>query len=247
MHTSAHVAAQIRGLTRACLVASLATVDHQTGAPFASLIATATTTGGAPLFLISALAWHTKNLLADERASILVTTEQAGGDPLAQPRVTLIGHARVNNDTHARARFLARHPSAASYADFGDFALFQLDIARAHFVGGFGRIQTVSGEHILLDPAMALIFAKDEAKLVAELNTRYTALIQRLAVKRSGRPSLSWRICGIDPEGCDLIGEVQDQESGDLPAPAVLRIEFGDFLKTSADVRNYLVQHLDAH
>jgi hypothetical protein len=45
-----------------------------------------------PIFLISTMAMHTQNLLADPRFSLLVTPPDAGGDPLGASRVTLLGN-----------------------------------------------------------------------------------------------------------------------------------------------------------
>ena len=47
---------------------------------------------GRPLFLISTMAMHTQNLQADARASLLVTQESSGGEPLGASRVTLVGN-----------------------------------------------------------------------------------------------------------------------------------------------------------
>jgi heme iron utilization protein len=46
-------------------------------------------------------------------------------------------------DPAVRQRYLARLPSAAQYADFGDFAFWRLEIESGHFIGGFGRIQAL--------------------------------------------------------------------------------------------------------
>jgi hypothetical protein len=45
-----------------------------------------------PIFLISTMAMHTQNLLADPHSSLLVTQPDAGGDPLGASRVTLLGN-----------------------------------------------------------------------------------------------------------------------------------------------------------
>ena len=47
---------------------------------------------GRPVFLISTMAMHTQNLQADARAALLVTQDDASGDPLGASRVTLIGN-----------------------------------------------------------------------------------------------------------------------------------------------------------
>ena len=105
-----------KALLRATRSGTLATIDRNTGHPFASLVNVATDVDGAPLILISRLATHTANLERDGRASVLLAS--AGkGDPLAHPRLTLIGvFAPVRGGdaqgprSRVRRRFLARHP-----------------------------------------------------------------------------------------------------------------------------------------
>src|ERR1700688_4008363 len=134
-----------KGLLRATRAGALATIDRNTGHPFASLVNVATDSDGSPLILVSRLATHTANLEADPRASLLLAS--AGkGDPLAHPRLTLIGTfapmARDDRQQDAqlprwRRRFLARHPKSELYAGFGDFSFWRLDVVSAHLNGGF--------------------------------------------------------------------------------------------------------------
>src|SRR5687767_9552598 len=94
------------------------------GYPYGSFVTVAFDEGN-PVFLISALAEHTRNLAHDSRASLMVN-ESGSADPLANGRVTMIGPCtRVTDDGgRARAAFLATHPNAAYYADFRDFAFW---------------------------------------------------------------------------------------------------------------------------
>jgi putative heme iron utilization protein len=113
------------------------------GHPFGSLMPYALDESGRPLFLISALAMHTKNLEADGRASLFVAEPSADENPLAVGRVTVMGGAgRVPDDdvASARERYLARHPNAASWVDFGDFAFWRLEVLDVYWVGGFGAM-----------------------------------------------------------------------------------------------------------
>ena len=98
------------------------------GYPYGSFVTVAFDEGN-PVFLISGLAEHTKNLERDARASLLVA-EGGADDPLANGRVTLLGPCtRVGGDDgSARAAFLAAHPNAAYYADFRDFAFWKLRV-----------------------------------------------------------------------------------------------------------------------
>lgn len=98
-----------------------------------------------PVFLVSRLAEHTKNLVGDERASLLVH-ESGKADPLANSRVTLLGRARrVPRDAAASMRtvFLATHPYAASFVDYDDFDFFALEVETLRYIGGYGRMSWV--------------------------------------------------------------------------------------------------------
>lgn len=123
---------------------TLATVSRKhPGHPFASIMPYALDAEGRPLFLISSMAMHTQNLEAEPRASLFVTQPGATGDPLAAGRVTLMGEARplaAAEAAPARATYLGHHAAAASWADFGDFAFWRLEVADVYFVGGFAAM-----------------------------------------------------------------------------------------------------------
>jgi hypothetical protein len=104
---------------------------------------------GAPLLLISGMAMHTQNLEADARASLLATQPGWTEDPLAGGRVALMGRAARVPDRElgaAREAYLARHPKAAFWVDFEDFAFWRLEVADVYFVGGFAAMDWVTGE-----------------------------------------------------------------------------------------------------
>lgn len=111
------------------------------GFPFGSTMPYALDGSGRPLFLISAMAMHTKNLKADPRASLFITVPEAQTDPLGAGRMTLVGTAEAvpaGDMPAARAAYLARHDSARYYVDFADFSFWRLSPAGLYFVGGFG-------------------------------------------------------------------------------------------------------------
>jgi putative heme iron utilization protein len=121
----------------------LATLSRRRpGHPFGSVMPYALDGAGQPVFLVSTLAMHTQNLQADPRASLLVT-EPTSEDALAAGRVTLMGEAgriAAAEVATARAAYLARHPKAASWVDFEDFAFWRLTLSEVYFVGGFGAM-----------------------------------------------------------------------------------------------------------
>ena len=116
------------------------------GWPFGSLTPFALTADGQPLVLLSGLAEHTQNLLADPRVSLFVQDSQALANPQAGARATLLCLAEaVSAVAAAQTVYLQRFPEAVSLLQLGDFGFFQLKIERVRFIGGFGEMYWVSG------------------------------------------------------------------------------------------------------
>lgn len=136
------------GAARAVLSTGLA---QAAGHPYGSLVLCATTAQGAPLLLLSDLAEHTRNLAADSRAGLLLDGTADLADPLAGPRLSLIGHIGpcAAGASAELACYLARHPQAAVYAGFKDFNLYRMTITRAHLVAGFGRVHWLDGRDFI--------------------------------------------------------------------------------------------------
>ncbi len=127
---------------------TLSVLDFETGGPFGALVNVATNPHGQLLFLFSNLARHTKCLAADPRASLLVSELPNKGDPLVGFRATITGHAEQILGDDLRAHYLAKHPYAETYIDFGDFNFWTLKPAKVFVVGGFGRIQSFDATEI---------------------------------------------------------------------------------------------------
>lgn len=130
-----------RALMRAQPTAALGTLMN--GAPYVSLVLVAFDADGSPLLLLSRLAQHTRNLLADPRVSLLFDGTGGLDEPLTGPRLTVIGKIASCPDPSALHRYLDRHPSARTYAGFSDFNLYKVSIERGHYVAGFGQIRWI--------------------------------------------------------------------------------------------------------
>lgn len=201
-------AALAKKLLRATPAGALATLTRESGYPFASLTSVATDSDGAPLLLLSGLAHHTRNLRADPRGSLLLA-EGGKGDPLAHPRLTVVGRLAPTGDARARARFLRRHPKAALYADFPDFAFWRLEPEAAHLNGGFARAADYSGASLLTDLAGADALLAGEEALLEEINALPREQRGALAAAAGEDAALNWRAVGLDPEGLDLAAPQQ--------------------------------------
>ena len=142
-------AAEARRLLGAATAACLGTIARDGGGPYTSLVLVAVDQGGAPVLLLSDLAEHSRNIAGDDRVSLLIDGTQGLEERLTGPRLTLLGRAARSADPDHRARYLARHPNAERYADFGDFAFYRVAIDSAHLVAGFGKIHTIAGADLL--------------------------------------------------------------------------------------------------
>ncbi len=142
-------AEEARALVQVGTMASLSTLSDD-GHPWGSVVTYGEMPDGAPVILVSTLAEHGRNLVRDARASIVVQQVEQFGDPLDNGRVTLAGTMRAPLDDAeraiAQAAVEAVSPAAAMYGGFGDFSLWILDIDRVRWVGGFGRMDSVTAD-----------------------------------------------------------------------------------------------------
>lgn len=230
-----------KGLLRRAKAATLSTLDAKSGYPFGSLTNIATLPDGTPIFFAALLALHSRNMLADNRVA-LTYGSFGQGDALAQPRLTLVGRARIMEDgvrengvgengiaedglENARQRYIRRHPKGKLYLSLPDARLFRVDIEGVHFGAGPGRnAAEVTPAELLSDITGAeSLIAAEEAELAA-LNEN-GALIDRLVARADGLAG-RWKATGLDPEGIDLV-------DGDATA----RFTFGVPVKSPADLR----------
>ncbi|MGI9499382.1 MAG: HugZ family protein [Geminicoccaceae bacterium] len=219
-----------RHLIRAAALGSLATVMREAGgAPYASLVATATDHDGSPVLLISDLADHTKNLKDDDRVSLLLSGGGEPEDPLAGERLSLQGRLVRSDRPTSRQRYLARHPGAALYADFADFGFYRMMIDRAHLVAGFGRIHWIEGQALTITPSDVLVEA--EADIVAHMNEDHADAVALYATRLLGEVDGAWRMTGVDSEGADL--RLRER---------VTRLPFEHRVENDTDVRKELIR-----
>jgi heme iron utilization protein len=222
---------QARSVLRGALTASLATLAAD-GAPHCSLVLVACRPDATPILLLSQLSAHTKNIARDPRVALMADSAPMGDDPLDRARITVLGTAARTDDAarraRDRARFLAKHPPAALYADFGDFAFFAVTAREGHFVGGFARARAIAAEALVVPEAPALEAAA--AEIVAHMNRDHAEAVALYATRLLGRPPGPWTMTGIDPEGIDL-------RAGGL----VARLDFEAPVATAEAARRALV------
>jgi len=144
----------LRDLVRGRSVAALGTLHS--GEPFVSMVPYALV-GKEHDFLIhvSALAPHTRDMLAHPRVSLLVTAPDGGasGDvpPQALPRASVQGDAlqlppAAADYAAAKAVYLARFAESAQTFELADFSLFIIRALSVRFVAGYGKAFSLSPE-----------------------------------------------------------------------------------------------------
>jgi putative heme iron utilization protein len=222
-----------KSLLRRSRQGALATLMTESADPYCSLVNVASHPDGSPILLISRLAVHTKNILADSRVSLMLD-ERVAGDPLEGARIMLSGRAEQADGAQrelARRRYLNAHPSAAAYADFGDFAFFRVRPTGTHLVAGFGRILDLKPEQFLTDVGDAAALIEAEQGAIEHMNEDHREAMNLYATRLLGAASADWRCTGCDPEGLDMQAE-----------RATLRLDFPTRVTGPGELRKMLVQ-----
>jgi hypothetical protein len=228
-------AQEARRLIRAAGSAALAT--QADGQPFNSLVTPAAAPDLSPLLWLSTLSEHTRQLRAEPRCALLFTGAPDGPNPQTTPRVTLTGRAEPVGRAEAaalKARWLARHPYAALYADFADFALWRVAPGGALLVGGFARAARLRLADLLPDPAAVAAVAAAEAGIVEHVNADHADAVAAIAEGLLGQAPADdgpWRLAAVDVDGADL--SVGDR---------VCRLHFSGAVPSAEGVRAELVR-----
>ncbi len=205
------------------------------GTPFGSVAPYGSDATGAPTLLISRLAVHTQNLLADARASLLVTQPGWTEDPLAGARVTLVGRVALVPDGEraaVREDYLGRHENARYWVDFGDFAFYRLAIEALYYVAGFGAMGWVeSADYAAAAPDP---LADHAAAMIAHMNADHAEALVLYCRHFAGVAAEAATMTGIDRMGFRVRARVGDRLQG-------LRINFPGDARTPTEARAVLV------
>lgn len=228
-----------RTLVDAIGTGTLCTIAKEpAGYPYGSFV-TFGMEGAAPVFFISDLAEHTKNLKLDGRASLLVA-EGGEGDPLANGRVTLLGPCRRVPDGReresAKAAYLEAHPNASYYVDYSDFAFWRLEVEGIRYIGGYGRMSWVeSSDWSGAEPDPVAPLARG---IIDHMNADHAdALVAYCRSFSRATDTASATMTSVDRYGFEM-----SAETGKGPRP--IRIAFSAPIATSDDARREMVELL---
>ena len=194
------------------------------GFPYGSFV-TVAFDNGHPVFLVSTMAEHTRNLQRDSRASLLVAE-------------TLLGPCtRVEGDGgSARATFLETHPNAAYYVDFGDFGFWRLKVESIRYIGGYGRMSWVEAadwQAAEPDP-----LAETASDIVTHMNDDHAdAMVLYCRAFSKATEISAATMTGVDRYGFEMSAETAE-------GPRPVRLMFPQPVGTSGEVRTALVTML---
>ena len=203
--------------------------------PFGSTMPYALDASGRPVFLISAMAMHTKNVKADPRASLFVTVPEGQTDPLGAGRMTLVGKAELVPAAElpaARAAYLARHESAKYYVDFADFSFWRLEPVGLYFVGGFGVMGWVEVPDFAAAAPDPL--AEDASGILEHMNRDHEAAMLDIARHLKEIEAVEAKMTAVDRLGFHLRLKASDRVRS-------VRVAFPQEVRTPEDCRAALV------
>jgi putative heme iron utilization protein len=223
-----------RSLLRRSRQGALATLMAGSGDPYCSLVNVASHFDASPILLISRLALHTRNILRDNRVSLMLD-ERAAGDPLEGARIMLAGRAEEaaapEQAEILRRRYLSAHPSAEAFVEFKDFSFFRIAPSAAHLVAGFGRIIDLKPAQFLTDTSGAEGLLEAEPGAVEHMNADHREAMNLYATRLLGAESADWNCTGCDPDGIDM-------QAG----AATLRLDFPERVTSGGELRKMLVR-----
>ncbi|XP_039130038.1 uncharacterized protein LOC120266473 [Dioscorea cayenensis subsp. rotundata] len=209
--TSAHdlppPALAVRNLMEQARFAHLCTVMsrmHHRRAfyPFGSLVDFAPDPLGHPIFSLSPLAIHTRNLLADPRCTLVV--QIPGWSGLSNARVTIFGDViplPADQQEWAHQQFMAKHQQWASQ-QWGNFHYFRMQtISDIYFIGGFGTVAWVDvKEYESLQPDK--IAANGGEQNLKELNAMFSKPLRSILSTEGEIDDAA--LISIDSKGTDV-------------------------------------------
>jgi heme oxygenase (biliverdin-IX-beta and delta-forming) len=218
-------------------IGSLSTLSRkQPGFPFGSVMPYGLDDHGRPIFLISTMAMHTQNLLADARASLLVTQEDTDGEPLGASRVTLVGNVLPMPESEvpeARKLYLARYANSKYWVDFEDFSFYRMDVVDVYYVGGFGVMSWVSASDY--DRSQPDPLADSMAEIIQHMNADHKDALVLLTRQSAHVESTEATMTAVDRLGFHVRLKTPDGMRG-------ARIAFSREVSNPAEARNVLVQ-----
>lgn len=197
------------------------------GYPFGSVTPYIVNSKGFPTILISLLAQHTKNIKANPKVSLTIFSQEIE-DVQSGARLTWIGDAEAlpSNDETTKERYLRYFPNSKNQFEMSDFGLYQINLKRVRFIGGFGQIAWVEPSAMLLDNPLHRV----EKDIIEHMNQDHKSTMKDYCEGLKNFIVSDVSMLGIDSEGFELLANNKK-----------LRFVFEKLVVTAEDARAELV------
>jgi heme iron utilization protein len=180
------------------------------GYPFGSVMPFVLGHDGQPIVLISTIAEHTKNIIANPKVSLLVF---AGAEDLhANGRLTLIGEATQieKNDADLMARYCRYFPDSIGYLAMHDFQFYRINITQARYIAGFGKMSWMDGEEIVDVNQSVNTIAQLETSMIEHMNADHMESMLQYCQHFYGVKPERVILIGVDCDGFDIEAVIGD-------------------------------------
>jgi heme iron utilization protein len=181
------------------------------GYPFGSVMPFVLGHDCQPIVLISTIAEHTKNILANPKVSLLVF---AGAEDLhANGRLTLIGEATQidKDDADLMARYCRYFPESTGYLAMHDFQFYRINIVQARYIAGFGKMSWMAGEEIVDINQSVSTIAQLETSMIEHMNADHIESMQLYCQYFHQVKPETVHLVGVDSDGFDMEAIINDE------------------------------------
>lgn len=182
---------------------------EMSGYPFGSVVPYCLDQTGNPIILISRIAQHTKNIITDQKVSLI--TIEAGDDIQVGGRLTWVADAKLVEDDEeligVADRYFRYFPQSRDYHKVHDFAFYRLELVRARYIAGFGKIHWIDAEKVLLPNVFSM---EQELGMIDHMNQDHFDAMKKYCLDAEIKTDLEGlkiedlQMAGIDEEGFDL-------------------------------------------
>jgi len=207
--------------------------------PYGSVVPFATLDNGDVAIFVSHIAEHTRNLLADPRATLLVR-DSASSDPQADARHAMMVRARRPEGDEAAAierSYFERFPGSERMREAHGFSAWRLECERIRWIAGFGSMGWIDRPTWTGEPDPIAAHAQG---IVEHLNDDHADAMRELAVAFGAPDAVAARAVAVDRGGLDLIASRDG--GGEQPA----RAPFANVATTPDQVRQEVIAQLRA-
>ncbi|QWK80655.1 pyridoxamine 5'-phosphate oxidase family protein [Ochrobactrum sp. BTU1] len=172
-------------LIRSSNIATICTLDSETGYPLCSLVNMAAHYDGRPLFYFSNLSLHTRNILVNPKVSLLISPSGSSELPRTV-RISLVGQVDLVEDDGGdfKRRYIEYNPQMASYPTVPGFHFFVMTIEAVHLIDGAGGPTDINVSDLINSDRIEC--ESLEASIITEkLGSRSSLLLNAMVASRN--------------------------------------------------------------